>query len=326
MTAREHGRRMDGRGRLALGLTALALTLLWLRRPHAVGMSVARGLQLCVRTMIPSLFPFMVLSELLVSSGLCRRLVRPLGRLLRPLLGVSESGAGAWLMGMLCGFPVGARVAASLYRSGEMDESEFCHVICFCNVPSTAFLVSAVGASMLGEPRLGWCLVGTTLGACVLVGALLRLYGKRGSAHTLTHRTMPHEPRRSAGEMIGAAISSAATAMLQVCATVVIFCALIGTLTQYADACGVPPAWRAVVFGLLELSTGASAAASLGERTTAAVLCAAVAGWGGLSVHCQILSVCDGCPVPLGRFFLSRAWQALLSGAGMALILHSGMI
>jgi MFS family permease len=114
--------------------------------------------------------------------------------------------------------------------------------------------------------------------------------------------------------------------MQGVCATVLVFSALIGVLGQYADAFGLSQTAGAALFGLLELSTGVAEASALPNTEIAAVLCAAMAGWAGLSVHCQILSVCDGCPISLVPFWLSRLLQGLVCGGGMWLALHIGLL
>lgn len=312
-------------GRLASGLAALAMAVLFMKHSQLASAAVVKGLTLCVKTMIPSLFPFMVIAELIVHSGIGRIVARPVSRSLGRLLGVGEAASCALFLGVLCGFPVGARAAASYYRSGEMDARELNHVLCFCNVPSSAFLLGAVGSSLFGNVRIGQMLLALVLIAALLVGLALRFL--------LPHRIVTSERRGApvpqvgvGGSLLSSAIASAAGSMQSVCATVLVFSALSGTLGQYTDALGLPEATRAVLFGLLELSTGIVEASALPDTGAAVVLCAAMAGWAGLSVHCQILSVCDGCPVVLGWFWMSRALQCFLCGGGMWLLLHLGWL
>lgn len=321
----EQARERTPWARLALGLAIVALAVLYLKHGALAAEAVRRGLALCAKTMIPSLFPFMVIAELAVRSGVGQMLARPFVRLFGRVLGVSESGGCALILGMLCGFPVGAKVAASCYKDGAMDVREFNHVLGMCSVPSAAFLVGAVGEGLLGSAPIGKALLGLTIVSALAVGLLLRLIPSAYVSHTKRQPSGMVVSKKITISLLSSSISSAANGMLGVCATVVVFSALMGVLEVYAEALGLSGTVRAVLCGLLELSTGTARAAAL-KMTEASVLCAAMAGWAGLSVHCQMLSACDGCPVLLGRFWISRALQAALCGGGMWLLLRTGMI
>ena len=319
------GRERAPWARLAAALALTASVLLYLRHGTVAAEAVRRGLTLCAKTLIPSLFPFMVVAELTVRCGVGRSLARPLVRVFGRVLGLSESGGCALVLGMLCGFPVGAKVAASCYRSGTMDERELNGVLGMCSVPSAAFLMGAVGEGLLGSASIGKALLGLTVCSALAVGALLHFVPRTRATHAARRPGNAAADNERDASMLSSSVSSAASAMLGICATVVVFSALIGVLEPYLQAMGLPALARAALCGVLELSTGTARAAAL-PPTEAAVLCAAMAGWAGLSVHCQILSVCDGCPVSLGRFWLSRALQAALCGGGMWLLLRTGVI
>lgn len=308
-----------------MGLSVLALAVLLIKHSSLVSEAVERGLSLCARTMIPSLFPFMVIAELIVRSGVGKTVARPVGRPLKYLFGVSEAGSCALVLGALCGFPVGARTAAAYYHEGELDTREFNHVLCFCNVPSAAFLIGAVGHSLFGHARVGQVMLALCLGAAALVGLLFRFLLPR-RVMTAQGGCTPVSTNAEKGSLLSESIASAAVGMQGVCATVLVFSALIGVLGQYADALGLSQTARASLFGLLELSTGVAEASALPDARVAAALCAAMAGWAGISVHCQILSVCDGCPVALVPFWISRLLQGLLCGGGMWLVLRTGLL
>jgi hypothetical protein len=113
------------------------------------------------------------------------------------------------------------------------------------------------------------------------------------------------------------AISSAASAMLNVCATVLFFSALTGALSGALEAWVSGQTVRAIFLGFFEMSGGVCAAALLPGDHTALILCAAIIGWGGLSVHCQIFSVCRDCPLHVLSFWVGRACQAVICGGGM---------
>jgi hypothetical protein len=154
----------------------------------------------------------------------------------------------------------------------------------------------------------------SALSTGVLVGLIL----SKGKAEmNVRHENGRHagEARVALSQILPEAISSAALGMLGVCATVLLFSAVMGAVTGLADALLPTEAVKAVLFGLLEMSGGVCAA-SLLSPPVSLVLVAAIIGWGGLSVHCQIFSVCGGCPLDVRLFWLGRIWQALVCGGG----------
>lgn len=294
-----------------------------LRNPDVAVEYMGRGLTLCARTVIPSLFPFMVISELLVQSGAGEALGRLFSRPMRTLFGLSGAGSTAVVMGSLCGFPVGARTAVALYDRNVISRRECEHLLTFCNCPSSAFLITAVGVSLFGNRRLGSVLYFCVLGVSFLVGFAMRFFLRRGEAG----RDHPHYPsglHPGGAAMFTSSVSGAATGMLTVCAYVIFFSTLSGTLSCLARVSGgMEPHLFAMLSGFLEMSGGIGEASCLPGGHAALILTAAIAGWSGLSVHCQIASICAGRGISLRPYILAKAIQSVLCAAFMALILHA---
>ncbi len=314
-------RRYPSFGQVFFCLMSTFCFVLILRNPDVAIEYMGRGLSLCARTVIPSLFPFMVISELMVRSGAGESLGRLFSRPMRYLFGLSGAGCTAVVLGSLCGFPVGARTAVALYDRNAISRRECEHLLTFCNCPSSAFLVTAVGVSLFGNRRLGSVLYFCVLGVSFLVGFIARFFLR----HEQAGRDHPHHPsglHPGGAEMFTASVSGAASGMLTVCAYVIFFSTLSGTLSCLVRVCGgMEPRLFALLCGFLELSGGISEASGLPDGRQALILTAAIAGWSGLSVHCQIAGICAGRHISLRPYITAKAVQAILCGAVMALIL-----
>ncbi len=276
---------------------------------------VNRGMKLCVSTVIPSLFPFMVASELIVITGAAR----PLGRLLKMpaklLFGISGEGASAFVLGTVCGFPIGTRAAVSMYKRGSITHGELSRLVCFSNNPSSAFVISAVGATLFGSREFGSALYFITILSSIIVGVLQNIIlGKRDRGGSVELASVQDREKKGIGEF-SAAVSSSAHAMLSVCAFVVFFSAFTGTLGVILTGFGASEMTRALFFSLFELTGGVAAAAGVEPLSLAVVLAAFAVGWSGLSVHLQMLGICDGIGISLRRYFLAKLSQGLINAA-----------
>jgi hypothetical protein len=129
-------------------------------------------------------------------------------------------------------------------------------------------------------------------------------------------------PRDFNVKVITDAVQSSAISMLTVCAYVVFFSALGGTVNLALEHFHAPALLKASVFGFLELSSGVSAASALPNTVASALLCAFAAGWGGISVHCQMLSVCSGSGIRLRSYLFAKIAQGLLSALLFGCLLH----
>ena len=117
------------------------------------------------------------------------------------------------------------------------------------------------------------------------------------------------------------AVQSAARGIITVCAYVIFFSAFVGCLGATIREMGVPEFFGTVMFGFFELTSGVCSAAAIGNFKTAAVLCAFFAGWSGLSVHFQIMSICADKGISFRNYFLAKLCQGILCAGLMMLSL-----
>ena len=98
------------------GALLLAFCIGLLRWPEAAAAAAKSGLLLCGDLIIPSLFPFFILSTLTVSLGFSSLLGRLLEPMMQPLFHQSGAGASALVLGFIGGYPVGAKTVCTLYQ------------------------------------------------------------------------------------------------------------------------------------------------------------------------------------------------------------------
>ena len=300
----------------ALGFMSVLTLFLILLFPDIAIDYMNRGMKLCVTTVIPSLFPLMVASELIVITGSARFL----GRFLRApadlLFGVSGEGASALLLGTGCGFPVGTRSAVSLYKRGEISFDELSRLVCFSNNPSSAFIISAVGTTLFGSREFGSALYFITILSSLIVGVLQNIIlGRTDIQPVLEFSERDDRKDRKGISDFSGAVTSSATAMLGVCAFVVFFSTFTGTLGSILLELGASQMTRAIFFSFFELTCGVAEAAGVEPITTAILVAAFAVGWSGLSVHLQMIGICDGISIPLRRYFMAKLSQGLINVA-----------
>ena len=129
---------------LLSGLPVLVLFLAMLFSPKAVFDGAESGLLLWFQVVFPTLFPFMLVSGLMLSGGGLVVISRIFGRLFSTLFATSPNGSFAVIAGFLCGYPMGAKVSADLVRSGRISRDEGAYLLSFCNNTSPIFIMNFI--------------------------------------------------------------------------------------------------------------------------------------------------------------------------------------
>ena len=278
--------RMKRRIRTDVCLILCGILVWFLADARQLRLEAAKALTLCAGTVIPALFPFMVVTGLLVRLGFGQWLAPDMAGLMASLFRLPGCAGSALLLGLVGGYPIGARTAAELYASGDLTRQEAERLLTFCNNSNPVFLISVLGAGVFGSVRAGLWLWLIHVCAALLTGLLFRGLG-RG------RKTVPPAISFQAPSLPAAFVSSvrdSAGTMLSVCAFVTFFYVLISPLTA------LPGPWAAMAVGCGELF---SLTPLLPCDRTGFLLTAGCAGWGGLSVLCQTAAILDGTDLPL---------------------------
>ena len=277
--------------------TCIFLGLL-LKFPQEMTDGIRQGLTLCGTAVIPALFPFFVLCTFFTESGLCDAVGRAADPLMQRLFRLPGSAAGAVLLGLCGGYPVGTRMTAQLCRNGSISAKQAQRLCLFCVAAGPAFVTGTVGASMLRSRTCGWILFFTVTLSALLLGFLLRFTAEPESAPPPV--CVPVSPAQA----LCNAVADAGTAMLPLCAWVLLFSGISAVLQRLPASAFLP------LCCTLEVTNGCRAAAAYGLPLP---VFAMILGFGGLSVHCQLLANIRDCGVRLSRFWAFRVLHGALS-------------
>lgn len=327
-------------------LLALFIVLLIIWFPKESVEAGVRGVVIWWDVLFPSLFPFLVISELMLGFGIIHFFGTLLDPMMRPLFRVPGSGGFVMAMGFASGYPVGARLTSQLWDVRWLNRSESERLVAFTTTADPIFLIGAVAVGFFHDARLAPILAVSHYGSAVLLGLLLRLRSRGDITRSesldadkpLLRRAFEamHRARIEDGRLLGAllldGIRSALKLVIVIGGLVVFFSVVIEVLSlaRIIEALravagtalslfGLPaPLAAAAVDGLFEVTLGAKSA---GQSIAGVPLQAQVAvasfglAWAGLSVHAQIMSLVSHMPVRYGRFAVAKLIQGVFAGA-----------
>lgn len=311
---------------IAIALLLAALSLVqWPRQSSA---AAVEGLALCYSVIIPSLFPFFVLSALTMELGMTGYMDRGVRKVMGPLFRVSGRCASALVLGLIGGYPVGAQAAVELYKKGQCSKTEAERMLAFCNTSGPAFILGAVGAGIFADSRVGVLLYLIHAVATICVGILFRFY-KTGDFGTERPVQVSDKTKRFSVAFTDSVKKSFAS-VLNICAFVVLFAVIIRMLRQAGvlrglaalfAPFGLGTVWgERLLTGILEVSSGVWSLA-VGELSAGSIAAAAfMLGWGGLSVHCQVLSFAGDSGLSMTPYFLGKLLHGILSALLVAIV------
>ncbi|MBQ7566825.1 MAG: hypothetical protein IJT18_06865 [Oscillospiraceae bacterium] len=294
--------------KLPILLGGAALLAFFILLPDTARSAVESGLSVCGKVLIPSLFPYFAVSELLIVSGAAQAAAKRLGRRISGIFHLPPVVSVAWTLGLLGGYPVGAKMIGELCREGQLTKRDAEAALPLCSNAGPALFFGMIGGTLLGNSAAGAVLFAIHVASSVIVGLIIR--PKRASAE---EKRMPCLPERSFSEALTDSVKNAANAMFNVCAFVVFFSVIAAAAGEVLK--GVPTA-ALLIRCTAELTGGAVALA--GSALPWAVkfpLLAALAAWGGLSVHLQSMALLRGCDLKMKKYFTGKALHAAVSAA-----------
>ena len=260
--------------------------------PSAAVKGVSDGLTLCATAVIPSLFPFIFLSDFLIRSGLCRiagKYIDPAVNFIFRLPG--EAGC-AVIMSLIGGYPVGAKMIAQLIEEGSITAGQGRRMLAFCVNAGPAFVIGTVGTVLLSSPRAGIILYASLVISALITGIFLRFFDSEKNEISV----------RSEGRLNTDAVSqsvfNATNSMLMLCAWILLF-SCINALVRC-----LPLSEKALLW--LNIITEVTGGCARSVRAFPLCVTALVLGWSGVSVHCQLLPFIRQTGMSYLRFCLSR--------------------
>jgi sporulation integral membrane protein YlbJ len=304
-------------------LAAVAALVIFPKESIAAAQS---GLTLCLNVIIPSLFPFFVLSTLIVQLGLARYFGRVLEPVMRPLFNVGGACSTAFVLGFIGGYPVGAKTVIALYENGSCTKAEAERLLSFCNNSGPAFILGVVGAGVFSSSAIGLLLYLTHTLASICVGLIFRYWG-RSNKKDNTARLPAPPPLRFTPAFVES-VKSAFQTTINICGFVIFFTIFIkllflsGLLPLIASGIGAifspfgfDKAWaERLLTGLIELTSGVwTLQGAASELSRSVAMAAFMLGWAGLSIHCQVLSFIGDSGLSVRTYIYGKVLQGCVS-------------
>lgn len=291
------------------------------------------GLALCANSVIPSLFPFFIATELLNYTNIISILEKHFNKIMKPFFNVSGHGAYAFIMGIISGYPVGAKIATDLRINNLCSKSESERLLAFTNNSGPLFIIGTVGISLFGNTAIGALLFITHILGSLTVGFLFRFWKlkeKNPPVFKQNNKTSFVQPKiKDLGKILSSSITKAVSSVILISGFVVFFSVVISILNNSKILYFISLLFKPIsnllnldfafvkpfLSGLIELTNGLQAISQISVKSisTNIVLCALLLGFGGISIMLQVFSIISKSDLSIKPYILGKILHGLFA-------------
>ena len=291
------------------------------------------GLLLWANSVVPSLLPFFIATELLSYTDVVSKLGKLLNPVVKPLFHIPGIGSYAFLMGIISGYPTGAKIVVNLREKGLCSKEEAERMLAFTNNSGPLFILGTVGISLFGNSTIGYLLLLTHILAGLSVGIIFRFYKYRKTSSQYSITT--YAPKEvvdfsNLGDIIGNSIMSAIKTVVMIGGFVILFSVILSILKNsnitnvlanilfpLFKMFGIEDFQFATgsVCGILELTNGILQITSIPCKQISIniILASFLLGFGGFSVLLQVYSIISKSDISIKTYFWGKLLHAILA-------------
>lgn len=297
------------------------------------------GLFLWYSSVVPSLLPFFIATELLGYTSIIKILGKFLNKLMRPIFNVPGEGAFALIMGIISGYPVGAKIVSNLKKQGICTNTECERLLSFTNNSGPLFIIGTVGISLFSNSNIGFKLFFVHVVSCLLVGFLFRWWKRKPSQFPQEYKrtelnTIDNLSFNNLGIVLSSSIQSAIRLIVTIGGFVVLFSVIVSMLhsskilnifcailSPFLNIFKIPAVYsESIITGIIEVTNGVKLAA-ISQNPINIIICSFLLGFGGFSVLLQVLSITSEAKISIKPYILGKFLQACFSAIIMYFLL-----
>lgn len=305
--------------------------------------AATNGLTLWATCVVPSLFPFFVITNLLSHTKIVTFTGKLLDKLMRPIFNVPGIGGFAFVMGLISGYPVGAKVVSDFRENGLVSKDEGERMLAFTNNSGPLFILSSVGIGLFGDTKTGLLLLCTHILSCITVGIILGKFSRKSDDEFRIRKKLELQKLKddriskssnnitlkNLGEVLGNSINSAISTILMIGGFVVIFSVIISILNTtnilefFSKFLNPVLAFfdfdlefaKPLLSGIIELTNGVNLISTIHikEISQNIILCAFLLGFGGFSVLLQVFSIIAKTDLSIRKYFIGKLLQGIIA-------------
>lgn len=291
--------------------------------------AVKNSLNIWVNNVIPSLFPFFIATELLNHTNIPRVIGNMFNKIMRPLFNVPGIGAYALFMGIISGYPVGAKIVTNFRNDNLCTKEEAERLLTFTNNSGPLFILGTVGITLFYDSSIGLLLLFTHILSCISVGIIFRFWKINVKERRNTDTLETNVTFNFLGEVLSKSILSAINSVVLIGGFIVLFGIIFSILQKShmlsflklplipifnllnIDTNFIIP----ILTGILELTNGVSAVSEIASRNLGinVISCAFLLGFGGISIILQVLSIISKSDISIKPYILGKLLQGTLA-------------
>lgn len=303
----------------------LLLLIMVLSQPSSTFQYAYSGLYQWAVKMVPTLFPFMMISSIMLYSGIDIELGRIISRLLSRAYRYSEYGLYAIFIGFLCGFPMGAKVVSELYENGKISRDEAESLLGFCNNIGPAYFLGII------LPMLGECGFHNKLpfifgmyGIPALYGVILsRIYYKRKNTANEQNNFVQSKPQSQPQPSLPSLLKRACLENTQSLILLGGYITFTNAFRVSLDFLPLSDNAKAIVSSLIEIIGGVQTIYLTDMTNAVKVLCIMTAlCFGGVSCFLQASCFLEGSKLSLADYLKHKLIITAVSGLYYLILLQ----
>lgn len=298
---------------ISLILACLFFTLL---NPDRYVKSAFEGIKLWAFAVLPALLPFFFFTSLLSSLGLTAFISKFMEKPFKALFRTNGCGAYAFIMSILSGYPVGARIIADLKENGLISKDEATRLCTLCSTSGPAFIISCVGIAMFGDKRIASAIFLSHIFSAVACGLIFRFVGS--APEKQLGLLGADKGQNLLYDSVYSSVVSVATVGGFVCVFSLISdiaqdLRLLKPLSLLLSPLVGEDVSNAFFYGLIECTRGCKALSQCDLSTYSPAFASALISFGGLSIWAQSIVFLNKAEASVKIFCLSKCLQAVLS-------------